>query len=257
MTRARTSKYGSKSNSGSSSSASTSASNSGLDNSLSALFDTFLERAIAQAQSEQQGSSNTNTASIDVTKIASISFDKGLDILVEDCGLELEDVRSLVLLWKLGSTKPGKLLRTEFINGCKTHNISSMSDITEQLLPTLDPNFLVGEEFKNFYKFVFKFNLEEPLRVHNREMFTELMKLIIGERLEEGVFVDKFVAFLFETRKDNELYTFDQWKSFLDFSLMYKNIDNLIENYDEEENSAWPLLLDDFVRYLEDKSKEG
>lgn len=224
-------------------------SNSKSDDTLSTLFDTFLERSIVQDE-------KSSSSKIDVSKVSSISIDRGLDLLIADCGLELDDIRSLVLLWKLGSTKPGKLARTEFINGCKTHNVSSISDITETMLSTLDPNFLTGDEFKSFYKFVFKFNLEEPLRVHTREMFTELMKLVIGERLDEGVFVDKFVTFLFETRKDNELYTFDQWTSFLDFSLTYQNVDKLLNDYDEE-TSAWPLLVDDFVKYLETKSKEG
>ena len=39
--------------------------------------------------------------------------------------------------------------------------------------------------------------------------------------------------------------TLDQWTSFLDFSYEYESIDE----YDEE-SSAWPILIDDYVDYM-------
>jgi len=58
--------------------------------------------------------------------------------------------------------------------------------------------------------------------------------------------VTKFKEFLEKT--DDTAYdriTLDQWMTFLDFNLDCQDIDE----YDEE-NSAWPTLIDDYVDYL-------
>ncbi len=57
--------------------------------------------------------------------------------------------------------------------------------------------------------------------------------------------LDSFIDFLKQTKDTSyERITLDQWVSFYDFS---KECPNLNE-YDEE-NSAWPVLIDDYVEY--------
>lgn len=61
-----------------------------------------------------------------------------------------------------------------------------------------------------------------------------------------------FCDFLTETR--DEAYsriTLDQWTSFLDFCYECEDI----SDYDEA-TSAWPVLVDEYVEYMEKKQKK-
>eukprot|EP00804_Cyclotella_cryptica_P030238 CCRYP_017120-RB/>CCRYP_017120-RB protein AED:0.45 eAED:0.45 QI:0/-1/0/1/-1/0/1/0/86 len=63
-----------------------------------------------------------------------------------------------------------------------------------------------------------------------------------------------FCEFL-ETNTDESYskITLDQWRSFLDFSLEYKDDDGGFEGYDEGE-SAWPVLIDEYVEFMEKRN---
>ena len=67
--------------------------------------------------------------------------------------------------------------------------------------------------------------------------------------------LDTFCEFL-ETTKDDSYskITLDQWRSFLDFSYEYPDAEAL-EAYDEGE-SAWPVLIDEYVEYMEKMAKK-
>jgi hypothetical protein len=85
---------------------------------------------------------------------------------ISDLGiLDLEDIRVLVLMWKLGSLKtskgkPGSITREEFKSGMKNLGKKSIADLIPYL-PSLDVGFLENIEFREFYKFVFEFNRAE------------------------------------------------------------------------------------------------
>jgi hypothetical protein len=64
----------------------------------------------------------------------------------------LEDIRILVLLWKLGSKeKPAQITKEEWMAGCNKLQVDTMEKFKE-LLPSLDTGFLDQMEFKDFYK---------------------------------------------------------------------------------------------------------
>ena len=64
----------------------------------------------------------------------------------------LEDVRVLVLLWKMGANKkPAEIQREEWMAGCRRLNLYSLEKF-RALLPGLDTGFLDREEFGDFYK---------------------------------------------------------------------------------------------------------
>jgi hypothetical protein len=64
----------------------------------------------------------------------------------------LEDIRILVLLFKMGATsKPAQITRDEWLAGCAKLNIVSIDSI-KSLLPSLDPGFMDQTEFRELYK---------------------------------------------------------------------------------------------------------
>jgi len=161
----------------------------------------------------------------------------------------MEDIRILVLLWKMevGEDRPAQITRDEWKKGCMKLNIDTIEKF-KQLLPTLDTGFLVASEFREFYKFCFRFNCEGTYKTIAKDMIMELNPMVLKGRIPEER-LGQFKGFLEKT--DDTSYnriTLDQWMSFLDFSLENPDIDQ----YDEE-NSAWPTLIDDYVDYLKEK----
>ena len=77
----------------------------------------------------------------------------GICKLCEQLNLDpLEDVRVLVLLWKLGANKkPTEIQKEEFIAGCHKLQIDSIAKF-KALLPGLDTGFMDREEFSDFFK---------------------------------------------------------------------------------------------------------
>jgi hypothetical protein len=64
----------------------------------------------------------------------------------------LEDIRILVLLWKMGSKeKPAMISKEEWMAGCQKLQLDSLEKF-KALLPSLDTGFLDRTEFRDFYK---------------------------------------------------------------------------------------------------------
>jgi hypothetical protein len=78
---------------------------------------------------------------------------EGISVLCEKLDLDpLEDVRVLVLLWKMdASSKPAQITKDEWMRGCERLQVDSVEKF-QDLLPSLEPGFLDNDEFKDFYK---------------------------------------------------------------------------------------------------------
>lgn len=85
---------------------------------------------------------------------------EGISTLCEKLDLDpYEDIRVLVLMWKLGSKeKPAQISKDEWMKGCNKLQIDSIDKFIS-LLPALDTGFLDRNDFKDFYK-VRKYTLE-------------------------------------------------------------------------------------------------
>jgi DCN1-like protein 4/5 len=185
-----------------------------------------------------------------------ISMD-GVEALCKAIGITdvSEDVRALVLCHKLGSCtidnagkpKPGCIKHDEFVNSMKAMGKSSVADLAA-LLPTLDTGFMEANEFKDFFLFVHKFSREENTQKKflDKAFACALLPIVLDNK--RAPHLDSFIQFL-ETLPDSVTITADQWSSFLHF-----NDEVLVDltGYDAE-NGAWPLILDEYVEYLQAK----
>jgi len=180
----------------------------------------------------------------------SIASMEGICNLCEKLDLNAEeDIRVLVLLWKLGSKeKPAQISKEEWMNGCNRLQVDSI-DKFQSILPSLDTGFLDRTEFKEFYKFCFKFNLEGTHRTLDKDMVVALKKMVLTGRIAEDR-LDTFCTFL-ENQTSYTRITLDQWASFLDFCYECEDL----STYDES-TSAWPVLIDEYVDYMEEQQKK-
>ena len=80
---------------------------------------------------------------------------EGISTLCEKLDIDpLEDIRILVLLWKLGSKeKPAQISKEEWMRGCESLQVDSLEKFKE-MLPSLDTGFLDQTDFRDFYKVI-------------------------------------------------------------------------------------------------------
>mmetsp|Transcript_11913 Transcript_11913/g.22307 ORF Transcript_11913/g.22307 Transcript_11913/m.22307 type:complete len:294 (+) Transcript_11913:384-1265(+) len=185
---------------------------------------------------------------------------EGISTLCEHLEIDpVEDVRILVLLHKLvaatggggGGAKsssssrssPQQITRQEWVDGCRRLRVDSLEKL-KALLPSLELGFMEAVEFREFFKFCFKFNLEGTHKTLDKDLVIALVDLTLKGRIDPQRIVS-FQEFL-NTTKDASYnrITLDQWVSFLDFSMECTDL----SQYDEE-NSAWPVLIDDYVDF--------
>jgi hypothetical protein len=86
----------------------------------------------------------------DDTQVAGM---EGISKLCEELAIDpLEDMRVLVLLWKLGANdKPAQISKDEWMQGCMKLQLDSIAKFQE-FIPSLDTGFLDRTAFKDFYK---------------------------------------------------------------------------------------------------------
>mmetsp|Transcript_16914 Transcript_16914/g.47471 ORF Transcript_16914/g.47471 Transcript_16914/m.47471 type:complete len:221 (+) Transcript_16914:274-936(+) len=211
-------------------------------------------------KSKKKGSSNSG--SVDSSAIESMFQQfadeddptalsmEGICKLCEQLGLDpLEDIRVLVLLWKLGAEeKPAQISKSEWEEGCQKHQLDSI-DSFKKMIPSLDTGFLDRDEFKEFYKFCFQFNRQGTHRTLDKEMVTALMNMVLKGRIGSDR-LETFCKFL-ELQTSYTRITLDQWTSFLDFCYECEDL----STYDES-TSAWPVLIDEYVDYMEEQQKK-
>uniref|UniRef100_A0A7S2UPU3 Defective in cullin neddylation protein n=1 Tax=Attheya septentrionalis TaxID=420275 RepID=A0A7S2UPU3_9STRA len=171
---------------------------------------------------------------------------EGITNLCESLEIDpMEDIRILVLLWKMGANaQPGHINRDEWMKGCIQLKADSIAKL-KKLMPGLDVGFLERSEFKDFFKFCFQFNRQGTHRTLDKELVIDLLRLVLKNQIPADR-LSSYCTFLEGvTETASQKITLDQWTSFLDFSYEYESIDD----YDEE-NSAWPILIDDYVDYM-------
>lgn len=171
----------------------------------------------------------------------------GIFTLGEKLGIDAtEDIRILVLLWKMGCReKPSQLQKQEWMSGCAQLQVDTW-DKVRGLIPSLDTGFLEQSEFKDFYKFCFQFNRQGTHRTLDKELVTALLKLVLKDRIDPDR-VNTFCEFL-EGAEQHTHITLDQWSSFLDFCYECEDL----STYDES-TSAWPVVIDEYVEFMEKK----
>jgi len=177
---------------------------------------------------------------------------EGISMLCDDLGIDaLEDIRVLVLLWKLGANeKPAQISKEEWKKGCIELRVDSMAKF-KALLPALDTGFLDRTEFKDFFKFCFQFNRQGTHRTLDKDLVTALIPMTLKDRVPSKR-LSTFCDFLTESKDESySRITLDQWTSFLDFCYEVEDI----ADYDED-TSAWPVLIDEYVEYLEELEKK-
>eukprot|EP00177_Eucheuma_denticulatum_P000261 GFKZ01000444.1.p1 GENE.GFKZ01000444.1~~GFKZ01000444.1.p1 ORF type:complete len:256 (-),score=37.17 GFKZ01000444.1:738-1505(-) len=163
---------------------------------------------------------------------------EGMQALFDALDVDPLDIISLVFAWKLHATVPFEFSRSEFVSGCTVLKVDSIEKL-KAVLPSLKESLDNESNFRSFYMFAFDYNKPPEQRSLPIETARQLFPLILEGRFTH---LDLWNEFL-QNRK--HAISRDTYSLLLDFA---QNIDDDFTNFDEE-NGAWPVLLDEFVEF--------
>ncbi|KAE8649068.1 DCN1-like protein 5 [Cucumis sativus] len=171
---------------------------------------------------------------------------EGIENLCSDIEVDHTDVRILMLAWKMKSEKQGYFNLDEWRTGLKSLRADTVSKL-KKALPDLEKEVRRPSNFVDFYSYAFRYCLtEEKQKSIDIESICELLDLVLGSQFHSQV--NAFVDYL-KIQTDYKVINMDQWMGFFRFCNEISYPDLI--NYDSE--LAWPLILDNFVEWLQAK----
>ncbi|CAI9285670.1 unnamed protein product [Lactuca saligna] len=172
---------------------------------------------------------------------------EGVEKLCSDLSVEHTDVRILMLAWKMNAKKQGYFTQEEWRTGLKSLRADTLKKLKKEL-SELEREVAKPNNFEDFYRFSFRYCLtEDKQKSLDIESVCVLLDLVLGPyfRLQ----IDSFCDYL-KIQKEYKVVNMDQWTNFFRFCQEIKFPE--LENYDACQ--AWPLILDNFVEWLREKS---
>ncbi|KAJ9688907.1 hypothetical protein PVL29_014523 [Vitis rotundifolia] len=171
----------------------------------------------------------------------------GIEELCSDLKVGADDVRMLMLAWKMKAKKQGFITQDEWRRGLKALEANSLEKL-QRALPALEREVMRPSNFKDFYAFAFRYSLtEERQKTLDIGSICLLLKIVLGSQFRPQV--DSFTQYL-QMQKEYKVLTFDQWMGFYQFCNEISFPD--LNNYDDQ--LAWPLVLDSFVEWVGQKN---
>ncbi|RLN73847.1 hypothetical protein BBJ28_00019631, partial [Nothophytophthora sp. Chile5] len=162
----------------------------------------------------------------------------------EDIGVDPQDIVVLVIAWKMEAAYMCAFTRKEWMAGMEAMDCDSAAKITAKI-PQLREAIANEGEFKKFYSFCFGFSKEPGQKSLSVDIATAMWELLLSARFVK--LTADWLAFL-EAKKPVKGVTRDTWDLLLDF---FVKVRESYDNYDE--NEAWPVLIDDYMTWIETK----
>ncbi|KAJ0410945.1 hypothetical protein ATCC90586_004298 [Pythium insidiosum] len=173
--------------------------------------------------------------------------DDGILKFCEDIGVDAQDIVVLVIAWKMEAAYMGVFTRKEWAKGMKALRCDSIEKLKAQI-PNLRTMIESERSFKSFYSFCFGFSKEPGQKSLGIDIAMPMWELLLSSRFPK--LTADWMAFLNE-KKPCKGVTRDTWDLLLDF------FGKVHESYDKyDENEAWPVLIDDYMSWIETNGKK-
>lgn len=168
---------------------------------------------------------------------------EGMERFCNDINLEPENIAMLVIAFKMNAKNMGYFTQSEWTRGLS----DLQCDTTMKLQNKLE--FLYGllndpVVFKLIFRYSYDFARDKDQRSMDIDTAKAMLQLLLGK---SWPLYDEFAEFL-EQPKSPRVINKDQWNNIFEFS---RTISSDLKNYSID--GAWPVLLDDFVEYLQKK----
>lgn len=168
---------------------------------------------------------------------------EGIERLCEEIGVDTQDVVVLVLSWYMRAREMCVFTREEWGRGMAALQCTQVSELRERVGDMRD----ALEDWKFFcavYKWTFSFAKENDQKSLGKEEAMGLWPILLAKRWS---LVDSFVVFMGTVRE--RVVSRDLWQELLEFLITGAFGADLGPYL---ENEAWPVLLDDFLEWLQE-----
>ncbi|AAF82155.1 Contains similarity to RP42 from Mus musculus gb/AF198092 and is a member of the Transposase PF/00872 and UTP-glucose-1-phosphate uridylyltransferase PF/01704 families. EST gb/AI998363 comes from this gene [Arabidopsis thaliana] len=189
-------------------------------------------------------------------KSSSLIDPEGIEELCSNLEVSHTDIRILMLAWKMKAEKQGYFTHEEWRRGLKALRADTINKL-KKALPELEKEtesflFLSLEgqrpsNFADFYAYAFCYCLtEEKQKSIDIETICQLLEIVMGSTFRAQV--DYFVEYL-KIQNDYKVINMDQWMGLYRFC----NEISFPDMGDYNPELAWPLILDNFVEWIQEK----
>lgn len=227
-----------------------------------------LEAALNAFFSQQGSSAPTPVKKTDSSKLkklfagysgekdeSNMIVDDNLEKFFNDCGIDCSGYMTMAVMFKLGCGEQGVITDKEFIEGFTKLGCDSMSAIKTALQLYQTTLATSVSEFKAFYKWLFVFTKESPDRkTLDREEALGFWTMVLPAHFT--LFKDWMKFMDSGEQKNMKTISRDLWEQLLEFAVDLKAAKFKADFSDWEElGGAWPVVIDDFVEYMQAQKK--
>ncbi|GAB2222381.1 hypothetical protein Droror1_Dr00013597 [Drosera rotundifolia] len=172
---------------------------------------------------------------------------QGIEKLCSDLEVATDDVRILMLAWKMKAAKQGYFTLEEWRRGLQPLGADTILKLKSSL-PGLQLEIRMPSNFADFHAYAFSYNLtdNEKQRYIDIGTICVLLPLVLGPYFP--LQVNALVEYL-QAQTEYKTISMDQWMSIYRFCSQITFPD--LNGYDPAD--AWPLLLDNFVEWMKAK----
>jgi len=168
----------------------------------------------------------------------------GIEKFFQDLGVDLMDPVTLVISYMCKAQTMGQYTKTEFATGMAELKCESIVDLKNSL-KSIRGKLDNEKDFREIYKFTFSFAKESTARNLAYESAVALWQVLCKNNFP---FLNKWLEFL-DKRPTKTDVTKDVWNMILEF---HYTTQGDISKYTDD--GAWPVLIDEFVAYLNEKN---
>lgn len=151
----------------------------------------------------------------------------------------------LQICYHMGCKDQGTITKEEWRKGMAKLGASTVSELKARI-PSLRADIKRDAAFKPFFEWVYGFSAEPDQKTPSLEIVQALTPILLKDR--GWPLLDLWMEFLSKQRRTVPK---DTWKMLVTFMTSIKAD---CSNYDEDETSSWPVMLDEFVDFVR-KSK--
>eukprot|EP01130_Rhizamoeba_saxonica_P018747 TRINITY_DN9493_c0_g1_i2.p1 TRINITY_DN9493_c0_g1~~TRINITY_DN9493_c0_g1_i2.p1 ORF type:complete len:213 (+),score=55.51 TRINITY_DN9493_c0_g1_i2:58-696(+) len=169
---------------------------------------------------------------------------EGLLKFCDEIGLDPEDIVLLVISWHLKAEQALYFTQEEFVEGLQKLGIDSIKKFKKKI-PAFRKDAV--DHLSSIFEYAFTFSIEEQNQ-HYIDFDTAISYIQLLQK--NGTHTNDFCEFL-KKQTSYKVINKDQWKMFYEFN---NTVSNDLSDYDE--NEAWPVMIDEFAEYLQEKYKD-